>query len=353
MKNIDLSVIIPMYNEEEIIAGTIEAVIKELESINADESAPPVGGVFRRSGRMTENPDESISRKIKWELILVNDGSVDGTLQACEENRQGDERISIVDYSPNRGRGYALRRGFAAARGDLVISIDADLTYSPEHITRIWRELNSSGVDIVLGSVYMKGGRAENVPFKRLLISRLGNMILGLTFPGRIKTITCVLRGYRREVLDSLELESDGKEIHLEILAKAISVGFRVKEIPAVLTARKKGKSKFRFRATSISHLLFSFYQKPMIIFGLLGFIMVLIGFILGGVFVIQRYMGILNPTRPIFILMVLLLLAGIQMLSFGFIANQIGIIKKEIYKIQKENLGIEKCLKDISSPPE
>ncbi len=318
MKNIDLSVIIPMYNEEEIIAGTIEAVVRELETLN-----------------------------VNWELILVNDGSVDGTLKAIGESRQGDERIRIVDYSPNRGRGYALRRGFAAARGEMVISTDADLTYSPEHITRIWNELNASGVDIVLGSVYMKGGRAENVPFKRLLISRLGNMVLGLTFPGRIKTITCVLRGYRREVLDSLELESDGKEIHLEILARAISVGFKVKEIPAVLTARKKGKSKFRFRATSISHLLFSFYQKPMIIFGCLGFIMVLIGFILGIVFVVQRYMGTLNPTRPIFTLMILLLLAGIQMLSFGFIANQIGIIKKEIYKIQKENKGIEKRLKD------
>ena len=347
MKNIDLSVIIPMYNEEEIIAGTIEAVIKELESINADESAPPVGGGFRRSGRMTENPDESISRKIKWELILVNDGSVDGTLQACEKISQGDARIRIVNYSPNRGRGYALRRGFAAVRGEMVISIDADLTYSPDHITRIWNELNSSGMDVVLGSVYMKGGRAINVPLKRLLISRLGNLVLGLTFPGKIKTITCVLRGYRREVLDSLELESDGKEVHLEILAKAISVGFRVKEIPAVLTARQKGKSKFRFKATSISHLLFSFYQKPMIIFGFSGFIMVLIGFILGIIFVIQRYMGTLNPNRPIFILMILLILAGVQMLSFGFIATQIGIIKKEIYKIQKENKGIESLLKD------
>ena len=74
---------------------------------------------------------------------------------------------------------------------------------------------------------------------------------------------------------------------------------------------------------------------------------MVLIGFILGIIFVIQRYMGTLNPNRPIFILMILLILAGVQMLSFGFIATQIGIIKKEIYKIQKENKGIESLLKD------
>ena len=148
-------------------------------------------------------------------------------------------------------------------------------------------------------------------------------------------------------ILDSLELESDGKEIHLEILSKALSVGYRAKEIPAILKGRTKGASKFKFRATSVSHLLFSFYQKPMIIFGFFGFFMVMGGFVLGIIFVIQRYMGTLNPTRPIFILMIILLLAGIQMLSFGFIANQIGIIKKEIYKIQKENKGIEKRLRE------
>ena len=229
---------------------------------------------------------------------------------------------------------------------DIIISIDADLTYSPDHISLIWNEMKKGEADLVLGSAYMKGGKVIDVPFKRVLISRIGNFILGLSFPGKIKTITCVLRGYRKGVLDSLELESDDKEIHLEILAKAISVGFRIKEIPAVLKGRKKGKSKFKFKATSISHLAFSFYQKPMMIFGILGLIMVLCGFVLGIIFIIQRYMGILNPTRPIFLLMIILLLAGIQMLSFGFIANQVGNLKKEIYKVQKESKEINRHLK-------
>lgn len=307
-----------MFNEEEVISHTISGISGELEPLD-----------------------------IGWELILVNDGSADGTVEICRREAEGDSRIKLIDYSPNRGRGYALRRGFAAAAGDFVVSIDADLTYSPDHIVRIWRELKQSGADIVLGSAYMKGGRTINVPFKRLLVSRLGNMILGLALPGSLRTITCVLRGYRRKVLESLELESEDKEVHLEILAKAISVGFKVKEIPAVLTARRKGKSKFRFKATSISHLLFSFYQKPMIVFGLVGLVMLTVGFVLGIVYVIQRYMGILDPLRPMYILMILLLLAGIQMLSFGFVANQIGIIKKEIYRVQKESKEIKKEIKD------
>lgn len=316
MNNINLSVIIPMFNEQEVIEGTIKLIVAELDSLH-----------------------------LNWELILVNDGSTDKTLDICRCASQEDERIQIISYSPNRGRGSALRVGFQTAQGEKIITIDADLTYSADHISRIWRELEKKQADIIIGSPYMKGGKTVNVPFKRLLISRLGNFFLGYTFPGRIKTITCVLRGYNREVIDSLELESDNKEIHLEIISKAISVGYRIKEIPAILVGRTKGKSKFKFRATSASHLLFSFYQKPMIIFGLLGFLMVIGGVILGIKFIIMRYMGTLNPTRPLSTLMILLLLGGIQMLSFGFIANQIGSIKKEIYKIQKENKLIQKTL--------
>ena len=317
MEKVDLSIIIPMFNEEEVIDETIKSVISELDSLN-----------------------------LNWEIIPVNDGSTDNTLDLCRQASARDDRVKIVTYSPNRGRGYALRQGFNAAAGDIIISIDADLTYSPDHISLIWNEMKKGEADLVLGSAYMKGGKVIDVPFKRVLISRIGNFILGLSFPGKIKTITCVLRGYRKGVLDSLELESDDKEIHLEILAKAISVGFRIKEIPAVLKGRKKGKSKFKFKATSISHLAFSFYQKPMMIFGILGLIMVLCGFVLGIIFIIQRYMGILNPTRPIFLLMIILLLAGIQMLSFGFIANQVGNLKKEIYKVQKESKEINRHLK-------
>ena len=317
MEKVDLSIIIPMFNEEEVIDETIKLVTKELDSLN-----------------------------LNWEMILVNDGSTDNTLDLCRQASDRDDRVNIVTYSPNRGRGYALRQGFNAAVGGVVISIDADLSYSPDHISLIWNEIKKNESDIVLGSAYMKGGQVIDVPFKRVFVSRLGNFILGLSFPGKIKTITCVLRGYRKGVLNSLELESDDKEIHLEILSKAISVGFRITEIPAVLKGRKKGKSKFKFKATSISHLAFSFYQKPMIIFGIAGLIMVLGGFVLGIIFIIQRYMGTLNPTRPIFLLMILLLIAGIQMLSFGFIANQIGNLKKEIYKVQKENKNLARFMK-------
>lgn len=313
MKKIDLSVIVPMHNEAETISETIAAIVGELE---------PLG--------------------IEWEIILVNDGSTDETLKKCEEAAGAERRIRLVSYAINRGRGYALRSGFSRASGDIVISIDADLTYTADHITKIYKEFSRGHVDIVIGSPYMAGGSTVQVPFKRLLISRIGNIILSLTLPGKIKTITGILRGYRKEVLDALEIESDGKEIHLEILSKAISLGYRVREIPAVLLGRTLGKSKFRFKTTSITHLLFSLYQKPMLLFGLLGVLMLAGSAVLGVVFLVHSYRGILEPLRPMFILMFLLFFMGIQMFSFGFVSNQFGYLKKEIYRIQKQNRRLE-----------
>ena len=242
-----------MFNEREVIRDTVRSVIGELDPLNID-----------------------------WELILVNDGSTDETETICREAAGADPRIRVVSYPVNRGRGYALRSGFNRAAGEIVVSIDADLTYTADHITKIFNEFSSGRVDVVIGSPYMPGGSTVQVPFKRLLISRLGNIIIGMTLPGKIKTITGILRGYRKEVLDSMEFESDGKEIHLEILSKAISLGYRVKEIPAVLRGRTKGKSKFKFKATSATHLVFSLYQKPIIIFGMLGGAMFLVSAALG-----------------------------------------------------------------------
>jgi hypothetical protein len=113
-------------------------------------------------------------------------------------------------------------------------------------------------------------------------ISKFGNKILRFAMPNRIYTSTGIFRAYRKKVLDSLELESDGKEIHLEILSKAIALGYRVKEIPAILTSRRRGKSKFKFRKTAISHLVFSVFEKPMIIFGFIGLFTLAIGFLIG-----------------------------------------------------------------------
>jgi glycosyltransferase involved in cell wall biosynthesis len=311
----DLSIVIPMFNE----ADNVEITLKRVEEV------------------LAEFPGS-------FEIIPVNDGSVDNTLEILEKVAERDEKIKVASYPTNIGRGMALRTGFKKSSGDIIVSIDADLSFSPHHILDLIKVLKEEPhIDFVLASPYVPGGKTENVPFHRLWISKLGNKVLRYTLPNHIYYSTGVFRAYRRKVIESLELESDDKEIHLEILSKALAIGYRVKEVPVVLTARKRGKSKFKFKKTAISHLTFSLFEKPMIVFGFLGLLILSIGLIIGLYIAYLRFSGELTPGRPLITFAILLILGGIQILSFGFIAIQIVSLRKEILRIQKGNLELKK----------
>jgi glycosyltransferase involved in cell wall biosynthesis len=318
----DLSIIIPMFNEAE----NVEITLKRVEEVLAQ---------FPGS----------------FEIIPVNDGSVDNTLEILEKVAERDEKIKVASYPTNIGRGMALRTGFKKSSGDIIVSIDADLSFSPHHILDLIKVLKEEPhIDFVLASPYVPGGKTENVPFHRLWISKLGNKVLRYTLPNHIYYSTGVFRAYRRKVIESLELESDDKEIHLEILSKALAIGYRVKEVPVVLTARKRGKSKFKFKKTAISHLTFSLFEKPMIVFGFLGLLILSIGLIIGLYIAYLRFSGELTPGRPLITFAILLILGGIQILSFGFIAIQIVSLRKEILRIQKGNLELKKEIRNKES---
>jgi glycosyltransferase involved in cell wall biosynthesis len=250
---------------------------------------------------------------------------------------QAQPRLRIVSYPKNRGRGHALRKGFEAATGTIIVTIDADLSYHPSHILGMLDLLDSRPeVDFVVGSPYTRGGTTENVPKGRLFISRWGNRILGLAMPGGLTTVTGILRAYRREVLDVLDLESNDKDLHLEIVSKAIAAGFTPAEMPATLTGRARGKSKFYFKATVASHLLFSFYEKPVLLFGLIGALILGLGLGTGVHLVYLWQTESLNPDRPLVSLTVILLVAGLQVLLFGFLGSQIVQVRRELFRTQK-----------------
>lgn len=309
-KLVDVSIVIPAYNESENITVTTERI----------------------AAAFANRPE-------RWEIIFVDDGSTDDTRAVIERLAKVDPRIVPAGYSLNAGRGRALRVGFARARGRIIVSTDADLSYEPGYILDLLDALYvDPDADFVLGSPYMPGGATEGVSWRRLFVSRLGNRVLQATVNKDIYTFTSVFRAYRREVLDALELESDGKEIHLEILSRALGAGYRVKEVPAILRSRKHGRSKFRFSGTAFSHLFFSFSERPILVFGGLGLLLLVIG-ILGGIYVsILRFQGTLTPNRPLITLVVILILTGLQVLSIGFVALQIGMLRREMFKIQREN---------------
>jgi len=312
-----ISVIIPMYNEEDNVIHTLTDV------------------------------ENVLSKYEDYEVIVVDDGSYDDTSKLTEKFESNNSNFHVLKHIVNMGMGRALRTGFENATGDIVVTIDADLSYSASQIPKLADELiNNETIDIVVGSPYMEGGEVNNVPIIRLIISKIANKFAGFAMSENLSTVTAVLRAYRKDVLDSLELESNGTEINLEILSKASATKYRMKEVPAVLEGRKLGNSKLKFRAKTISHLLFSFYEKPMILFGFIGLILCIAGFVSAVYLFYQYILGTLDPTRPLMIFMILTILSGIQILIFGFVATQISLLKREIYMIQKENKLIRKNMK-------
>ena len=312
-----LSVIIPMYNEEENVLKTLHEVSNVIKDYD------------------------------NYEIIVVDDGSKDETSRLANEFASNNPHVLVFNQVVNMGMGKAIRTGFEESDGDIIITIDADLSYNASHIKMLADELlNDESVDIAVGSQYMEGGDVKNVPFFRLFISKIANKFIGFSMTENLSTVTSVMRAYRREVLESMELESNGTKINLEILSKAIATGFKIKEVPAVLEGRKLGQSKLKFRAKTISHVLFSFYEKPMILFGVIGLLLLLIGIISGIYLFYQFLIGTLDPTRPLMLFMVLMIIAGIQILIFGFIATQISLLKREIFIVQKENKLLRKRLK-------
>ncbi len=309
-----ISVIIPMFNEEDNVLRTL----LEVNSVMRDYD--------------------------DYEIIVVDDGSNDDTFRLAEEFISLNPHVYIYVQPVNMGMGRALRTGFEKSDGDIVITIDADLSYNASHIKLLITELlNDETIDIVVGSPYMEGGAVKNVPFFRLFISKLANKFVGYSMAENLSTVTSVLRAYRRQVLDSMELESNSTNINLEILSKAIATRYKIKEVPALLEGRELGKSKLKFRSKTISHVLFSLYEKPMILFGAIGFFLLIMGLI-SGIYLFYEYiLGTLDPTRPLMLFMVLMIISGIQILIFGFVATQISLLKREIYIIQKENKLMEK----------
>ena len=307
---IELSIVAPMYNEAENIEITVS----------------------RLTNAMKDFPG-------KWEMIFVNDGSTDQTLEIARVWEQKMDNLIIASYPVNMGRGRALKTGFKKARGRYIVSTDFDLSYSPDHILRIYKELCDPNQmnDIVLGSAYMPGGKTKGVSALRLFISKTGNNILQFAFPEKVYTSTCILRGYKREALQSLEFESDRKEIHLEILSKAFATGLTIKEIPATLESRKQGKSKFKFRHTALTHILFSLFEKPIFLFGAIGGSLSLAGFFIGLYIIWERFSGSLSAERPLIPLMILLLVVGTQFLCFAFIASQNIFLRNEMFRLQRQ----------------
>jgi len=298
------------------------------ESAKIAESIGRLRAVLQRLGR-------------SWELILVNDGSTDGTGEAARQAIGGDPAIHLIDYSPNRGRGYALRRGFAKARGEWILSTESDLTWGEAVLERLPAALETAGVDFAIASPHMPGGRLENVPGLRVFLSRYGNRLLCLALGRRTTMASGMTRCYRAEVLRALDLESDDKEIHLEILSKAYALGFRSVDVPAVLRwepeRKRRGFPSAKLLRFAWTHLLFGFQEGPFLLFGTAGLGLMGLGTLCGGYAAWLSIGGTPVAGRPLLTVTLLCLLFGLQILLFAFLAAQLLELRRQNIRLQRK----------------
>lgn len=244
MDSVEVSLIIPALNESKIILAHVDEV-----------------------ARWMEQNDEA-----KFEVVVVDDGSDDGMYDLLVDAKRSREWLEVIKHPQNLGRGRAVRSGFIGSRGGYVVCLDADLSYDPEHISQLLAPLRTGEADLTLASAYHVDGEVKNVPAQRAFLSRVGNKLLAHGLSSSLSTVTCIVRGYTREVVECLELVADGKELHLETLQKALLMGFRVKEIPATLEWRDKARGKttgipdialLKMRRTVLSHLVFNYISNP------------------------------------------------------------------------------------------
>lgn len=188
------------------------------------------------------------------EVVLVDDGSTPPLV--------APRGARVVRHESNRGLGAALRSGFAEAAGDWIVTLDADLTFSPALIGELTRRQRETGADLVAGSPWLGG--APEVPLRRKLPSIVLNAFYRGFLSPALTAYTSIFRLYRAEALRGLTLRSEGFEINAEIAARFARAGLKLAEVPAPLTARRHGTSKLdtwrelRRHAALIGRLIWS-----------------------------------------------------------------------------------------------
>ena len=178
---------------------------------------------------------EGLEDRYRWEILIVNDGSKDGTKEKADQLANDIENVTVIHHRTNKNLGGAMRTGFSEAKGDIVIVLDLDLSYNEEHIERLLKKMEETEADIVIASPYMKGGKNTAVPFKRLMLSKVVNRLMRVMAPSNIYTFTSMVRAYRGSFLKYLNLKSSTYSINPEIIQKALILRAKVVEIPAHL----------------------------------------------------------------------------------------------------------------------
>ena len=288
-----ISVVIPLLNEEENIPLLYEELNAVLGSLNDT-----------------------------YEIIFIDDGSSDRSLELLCNLQKKDNHVVVVNFRKNFGQTAAMAAGFDYAQGDVIITMDADLQNDPKDIPRLLEQIKA-GNDVVTGWRFDR----KDAFINRRLPSIIANKIISKTTGVNLHDYGCTLKAFRKEVIKSVKLYG---EMHRFIPAIASGMGIDFTEVKVNHRARRFGSSKYGISRTirvildliTVKFLL-SYSTRPIQVFGLMGVVCSGLGFLIALIMTFQRqFMGVPLSDRPMLFLAVLLIFIGIQFISLGLIAE-------------------------------
>ncbi|GAX87634.1 dolichol-phosphate mannosyltransferase [Lebetimonas natsushimae] len=282
-----ISVVVPLMNEEDNIKYLIEEVEKALKNFD-------------------------------YELILVDDGSTDNTVE--EIKKYMNDKTKLIILNRNYGQTSAMAAGIEVAQGDIIVTIDGDLQNDPSDIPMMIEKLNE-GYDVVAGI----RAKRQDEPVRKFL-SKIANKIIRKITGVHITDYGCTLKVFKKDVAKNLQLYG---ELHRFIPILAKIYGAKITEVPVKHHERKFGKSKYGFNRifkviSDLMYLVFMqrFGQKPMHFFGTVGFIMFSLGALIDLYLFILKLFGESIGNRPLLTLGTLFIIGGIQLITTGFLAE-------------------------------
>ena len=290
---LELSVVVPLYNEVESLPRLLEAI---------ETSLQPTG--------------------LSYEIVCVDDGSKDGTTALLKQTAIDRDDLRAVLLRRNYGQTPAMAAGFNIAKGQVIVTMDGDLQNDPADIPVLYHKLQE-GYDLVSG---WRKDRQDDA-LTRLLPSKIANAIISRVTSVQLNDYGCSLKAYRAEIVEDMNLYG---ELHRFLPALAFIEGAKIIEVPVNHHARQFGQSKYglgrTFRVVMDLMTVFfmkKFLTKPMHVFGMFGFGSLSLGIVLGLYLTILKLFFAQDiGNRPLLTLTVLLFLSGLQLLSFGLISE-------------------------------
>ena len=288
-----LSIVIPIYNEETNLPQLHEEITASCQNLNRS-----------------------------YEILFVDDGSQDNSLAVCKQLFEKDPRIRIIQLRKNFGQTAALSAGFDHARGDIIITLDADLQNDPNDFGLLIEKIEE-GYDLVSGWRVKRKDRF----ITRRLPSMMANWLISRMTHVKLHDYGCTLKAFRREIIQHIKLYG---ELHWFIPAIASNVGVSIAEVKVNHRRRRHGRSKYsvwRFPKVVLDLMtvkfLLSYSTRPLQIFGILGLTSGIIGGIIGLWLAYVRLIKLEGISgRPLLFLAILLIVIGIQFITLGLLAE-------------------------------